>query len=325
MRVATFVTLVSMMLTEQAVSNKAKNLAMSDNARDYLAAFQRGEDFTPPATGVFTNDQPDESALKLLGNELAVASPNVRDNIVKLLVDMGRRTDPLTRKGADVLRHPRILALLAGPGLAKADLGRETAMEALRKFVTPADLAGFEIAFTQVLEQKPTTEAFLLVAKAKSAKAKELVDRLSRQPQWREVQAARIARAALGSTEDEEQFVASAEAANDGETLARALGPLALIGTPRSLKAIAERLRTELTIEIPGHMPGRNVKSARLNVLEALLYNFPDQPVLYPNNVNRDEDYRAAERFCIEKFGVAYRDPPPPFLKYATLPPSEAP
>ena len=294
---------------------------MSISAQDYIAAFKRGEDFVPPSKGVFVNGQPDEAALNVLGNELAVGNPNVRENIVKLLVDMGRSTDPLTAKGADVLRHPRIVEILAGAGLAKPDLGREAAMEALRKLVTRPDLARFDGAFTNALAEEPTTEAFLLVAKAKSPKAKELLERLVKLPKWQDMEAAKITRAALGSKEDEDRFLAVAAAATSGEALAQALGPLALIGTPRTLKAIAERLRSPLTIEISGHMPGKSEKSVRLNVLDALLYNFPDQPALYPNNINRDEDYRSAERFCTDNLGVTYKDPPPPYFKYRDSPP----
>ena len=319
-RIATLVTLFYLLMAQQTDCDKTERKIMSKSAQDYIAAFRRGEDFSPPAVGVFINGQPDESAVQVLGKELAVADPNIRENIVILLVDMGRRNDPLTAKGADVLRHQPIIALLAGAGLAKPDLGREAAMDALRKLVTQPDLARFDSAFTNALAEEPTEEAFLLVAKAKSRKAKDLVDRLAKLPKWQTSESAKIARAALGATDVEDEFLASLEAAKDGESLAQAVGPLALIGTPRSLKAIAERLRTPLTIEIPGHMPGKHEKSARLNVLDGLLYNFPDQPVLYPNNVNRDEDYRAAERFCTERLGVTYKNPPPPFMKYSTSP-----
>ncbi|MCK7510883.1 MAG: hypothetical protein MZV70_46975 [Desulfobacterales bacterium] len=66
------------------------------------------------------------------------------------------------------------------------------------------------------------------------------------------------------------------------------------MGTPRSLKALAGLLRSPLVI----HVPGLFDKSVRLNVLDALSYNFPDQPVLYANNIITKEDYTAAERFC---------------------------
>lgn len=293
---------------------------MSKSAQDYIAAFQRGENFNPPAVGVIVNGQPDNLAIEQLESELATANPNVRENIVRLLVDMGRRTDPLTPQGADVIRHPRILTVLANAGLAKPDLGREAAMEALRKLATQPDLARFEDAFTNALAEKPTNEAFLLVAKAKAYKAKDLVDRLSRLPEWQSSETVKITRAALGAADVEDEFLAVLAEAKDGPALARAIGPVALIGTPRSLKAIGEQLRSPLTIEISGHMPGKSEKSVRLNVLDGLLYNFPDQPVLYPNNINRDEDYRNAERFCIERLGVTYKTPPPPFMKFKTSP-----
>jgi len=311
----TFVVLICVLTAQQAACDTTKEINMS-NAQEYIAAFQRGEDFTPPSTGVFSGGQPDESALQILGKELAVANPSVRENIVKLLVDMGRRTDPLTPKGADVLRHPQIIALLVGAGLAKPDLGREAAMDALRKLVTQPDLARFGYAFTKALSDAPTEEAFLLVAKAKPQKAKALVDRLAMLPKWKEVEAAKIARAALGAKDVEDEFLAVAEAATDGKALAWALGPLALMGTPRSLKAIAERLRTPLTIDNPGAFE----KAVRLNVLEALLYYFPDQPVLYPNNIITEADYTAAERFCSQTLGVTYSNPPPPFLTYRGYP-----
>lgn len=295
---------------------------MSKSAEDYISAFKRGEDFVPPAKGVFVNGRPDDTALDAFGKELPVAAPNVRENIVKLLVDMGRSTDPLEKSGADVIRHQRILELLAGPALAKPDLGREAAIEALRKLTTQRDLARFENEFTNALAEEPTAEAFLLVAKAKSYKAKELIERLIALPRWKEMEEAKIARAALGSKDDEDSFIvaATAAAAKDGVSFANAIGPLALMGTPRSLKFIAEHLRTSLMIDIPGHGPGRSMQSARLNVLDALVYNYPDQPVLYPNNINQDGDYRNAERFCTESLGVTYKDPPPPYFKFGNVP-----
>jgi hypothetical protein len=306
-------TLMSSVLTaQQPVSNTSKDAAVS-KAQEYIDAFRRGEDFQSPATDVFVAGQPDGAALKLLGKELAVASPAVREQIVALLVDMGVSTDPLQSKGAEVLRNAQIIALLAGVGLAAPDLGREAAMDALRKLTRQSDLAPFGDAFIAALKQSPSEMAFLLVAKAKPQNAKALVDPLALSPPWQDVEAAKIARAALGAKDVEDEFLArvkKAEAAKDGKALSEALGSLALVGTPRSLKAIAERLRTPLTI----HMVGAFERSVRLNVLEALLYNYPDQPVFSPNNINDEADYTAAERFCTWTLGVKYTKPPPPFL-----------
>lgn len=283
---------------------------------EYIASFQRGNDFTPPSVGDFIDGQPDEAGLELLRKELVVANPSVRENIVNLLVDMGRQIDSLTPKGADVIQNQSIIALLAGAGLAKDDLGREAAMEALRKLVTQSDLAQYGDAFTEAIKNKPTEEAFLLVAKTKPPQAKGLVERLGVLPKWKEVDAAKIARAALGDKDIEDEFLNDLEEVTDGKVLAQVLGPLALIGTSRSLKAIAEYLRTPLTID----KPGAYEKSVRLNVLDALLYNFPDQPVLYPNNIAKEEDFTAAENFCIRTLGVTYSTPPPPFMTYRGYP-----
>lgn len=289
---------------------------MSQPAQDYIAAFRRGEDFTPPAKGVFLNGQPDPAALKLLGQELASAAPSVREKVVELLVNMAVRTDPLTPRGAEVLRHREILALLAGPGLAKPDLGREAAMDALRKLATHDALAPFGAAFVKSLDEAPAEEGFLLVAKAKPPQGRALVERLAGSARWKDVEAVRIARAALGAQDLEDEYIKAATEATEGKALATALGSLGLIGTRRSLTALAKQLRTPVTINVPGAYE----KSVRLNVLEALLYNFPDQTVLYPNNIIRDSDYAAAEEFCIRTFGVTYATPRPPFLTYRGYP-----
>src|SRR6185295_10346623 len=124
-QIAALILLAGMINAQPAAQKKIGRSTVSKSAQDYVAAFQRGEDFTPPSAGVFAGGQPDAAALQILGQELTTASPAVREKIVALLVDMGRRVDPLTPRGADVVRHPQILTILAGPGLAKPDLGRE--------------------------------------------------------------------------------------------------------------------------------------------------------------------------------------------------------
>lgn len=289
---------------------------MQKKAQEYVAAFRRGERFAPPAAGLFSNSQPDAVALQTLAKALVEEPGPVRAEVVALLVDMSEQTDPLTPKGAEVVRNPQIIALLVNEGLAKPDAGREAAMDALRKLATYDVLSKSADAFSKALETNPTDDAFLLVAKAKPKNAKAAVEKLAQNDRWKENENLKIARAALGAQSLENEFLAAAESANDGPSLARALGPLALIGTPKCLRAVAERLRTPLTID----KKGAYIKAVRLNVLDALLYNFPDQPELYPNNIHSEEDYAAAEQFCTRTFGVMYTTPPPPFLTYRGYP-----
>ena len=314
--ISSFVVLASAVAVRPVASGTLQETSMPKNAQEYLNSFKHGGIFTAPSTGVIVDGKPDPTALQLLGEDLAVDTPQVREQIVALLVNMGVQSDPLTPKGADVLRDQQIISLLANAGLAKPDLGGHAAMDALRNLVTQRDLANFGDQIAKALESAPSGEALLLVAKAKPPGARPVVDKLAQSPKWKDAEDLKIARAALGAQNVEDQFLAAADAAKDGEALAQALGTLALVGTPRSLKAIAERLRTPLTIDRQGAFK----MSVRISVLNALLYNFPDQPVLYPNNIRKEEDYTAAEQFCVKTFGVMYTNPPPPFLTYRGYP-----
>lgn len=285
-------------------------------AQQYVTAFRSGEAFNRPAKGVTHDGQIDAEALALLSRELEGSAPEVREKIVGLLVDAAVQADPLTRSGAEALRDPQVIAVLAGPGLGRVDVGRDAALDALRKLATPRELARHGTRFVRSLEEAPTSDGFLLVAKAKPQGAQPLVTRLAQLPPHAGTEAARIALAALGAKDIESQFIAAVQAAADGPALARSVGPLGLIGTLRSLQVVALQLRTPLTI----HQIGAFEKSVRLNVLEALYYNFPDQAVLYPNNILNPASYAAAEDFCIKTLGVQYTTPPPPFLTYRGYP-----
>jgi hypothetical protein len=287
----------------------------SHRAYEYISSFKRGENFTPPSKGIIIKGQPDSTAVWILGKELTVANPSVRENIVDLLVDVGINTNPMQPKGAEFLNNHQIIEILVSAGLSKPDLGREAAIIALRKLVTQPILNKYGDEILKVLENSPTPDALLLVAKSKPLLAINILDQLALLPEWNNIEEMKIARAALGDKKIEDEFLAkadSAEAAMNANAFCQSLIPLSLMGTPRSLKAIAIRLRTPLIFEVPGAYE----KSVRLNVLEALLYNFPDQPVLYPNNIISEADYTNAEIFCTEMLGVSFTTPPPPFMTY---------
>lgn len=305
-----------MLLAELVACSMSREIAMASNAGEIIMAARRGERIKGRLDELIVDGRPDPAALDALGGELAIAGSEEREMLVDLLVKLGLRTDSLTREGAEVLRSPEIIRLLAGPGLAKGDLGREAAMDALRKLVIIRDLSRYEDVFVKTLAESPSEGAFLLVAKVKPLKAKMEVDRLARLPEWKENEAAKIARGALGAKDVEDGFIAKVTAASTGRELVRAMGPLSLMGTRRSLKIIAGLLRTPLIIDIPGTYQ----KSVRLNVLDALLYNFPDRPELYPNNIITEEDYFKAERFCTRELGVTYTTPPPPFMTFRGYP-----
>ena len=284
-------------------------------ATEYIRQFELGQTFKAPAQGLTDRSSPDPRAVQTLAEHLGSADAHTRENIVSLLANLGSQTDPLQPEGAEVVRDEGILDALTGPGLATPDAGREAAMDALRKLATVDDLRKRGDLITNALVETPTEEAFLLAAKAKPPAAKEPVEELADKDEWKGVEAVEIAKAALGDESLEAKFieaVAEAEAAGDAEAFTRSIGTLGLIGTPRCLTEIGSRMRTPIVFEVPGAFE----KSARLNVMEALLYNFPDRPILYPNNVATDADYLAVERFCETQLGVTFEQPRPEFLTY---------
>jgi hypothetical protein len=304
---------------------------MTTPVDNYIASFRKGQEFTGHSEGLIVGGklhrpsgrimqgQPDEDALEKLKKELASGDAFVRRNVVALLVDVGLQVDPRRPEGTEALRDKDIIEVLVRVGMARRDVGREAAMDALRKLVRPGDLAPYAEVFARALQEKPTEDAFLLVAKAKAMAARPRVDELAQDPSWKNNEAVKIAQAALGHRELEAAFikqVAEAHQAGDSEKFMQSLGTLALIGTPASLRAIAGYLRTPLTFLIPGAME----KSLRLNVLEALQYNYPDQPVLYPNNIHSAAEYTAAEKFCTEELGVVFEGPEPPFMTFRPFP-----
>ena len=282
------------------------------SAQDYIEAFRQGKrdyDFMS-LPGLMIGNQPDPQAMKALGEELTTGTEDVREKIVDLLIAVGR----LNHLEYE-LRTPEVIDLLIGAGFSKADTARSNAMDALFEYAAPAVLAGYGDAITKALEEKPGESALKLVAKAKPPQAWKEVDRLSRLPEWSLPNTSTKAtmlmtRAALGDTETEDKFIdwaAREEAAGNADGLVDALFMLARIGTPRSLQAVCERMRTPLIVDRGSHQ-----KSVRLDVMNALRHAFPGHLELDPSNVTEDADYERAEWFCIQTIGVRFGNVPRP-------------
>jgi len=291
------------------------------NAQDFIEFFRQGgkyydDGFLP---NLMVGNRPDPKAVKALGDELATGSEDVREKILPLLREIGLITHPKYD-----LHTPEIIELLVGPALAKADAARPKAMDMLGMYVSPATLSRYGDIFTKVLKEEPEWSVLMLIAKAKPPQAREEVERLSRLPEWNKPDgsnrtAMRIARAALGDTKIEDEFIAytaQKEAAGDAEGLAKALHTLARIGTPRSLRAICPRLRSPLIIDIVSAFK----KSVRLEAKEALLYAFPEREELYEQVFDR-EGYIRAEQVCREELGFSFAGiPEPEFFTYEGYP-----
>jgi hypothetical protein len=252
--------------------------------------------------------------MKVLGEVLATDTQDVREKIIKLLNDIRHISFPTYE-----LRAPEVIDLMVGPGFAKRDGARSDAMDLLSKYASTATLSRYGDIFLKAVKEGPDYSSFLLIAKAKPKGAWEEVDRLSRLPEMKDASVVRIARAALGDTKIEDEYIADAkrkEDAGDADGLEESFYPLVQIGTQRSLRAVCQRMRSPIIMDAPGL---RRI-SMRLKAMEALIYAFPEEyDLLYPGGVTKEEDYTRVEQFCTKTVGANYDGIPRPAL-FTTMP-----
>ncbi len=284
-------------------------------ATRYIHGYKKGGPVKSEPLKFIVNGTPDKGAVKIFEHALKEENGTVRELIVNLLVDIGTKSDTLVNKGALVLRNKEIINTLVEGGLSKPDLGCIAAMDKLRKLTRIDELKPYSEIFANFLSSSPSEDILLLIAKAKTINAKIAVSKLAESVRWKNVEAVDIALAALGDHNKSSKYLIKLEKAaaeKNIEDFIESIKKLSLIGTPETLKAIGEQLRTPLIYEMPGVFR----KSLRLNVLDALSYNYPEEYILYPNNIKSEEDYKTAETFCIKKLGVVYNTPEPPFMTY---------
>lgn len=297
-----------------AVAGKGKK--MSHAAEAAIEQFRKGVRYQPPPTAFLKEGKLQAEELEPFGPALRREAGPVREQIVRLLADAGKRSDPMYPVGGQMIRQPRIIKMLVEDGLVQGDLGREAALGAMQQFVPAGLLKPYGKALTNDLKERPGTTAFLLIAKAKPPEAVPVVRKLMAAPRWPKELNARVAAAALWDKDIEKEFIDSFREAADPKEKARLAKVLGWIGTDAALRALADAMRTDLVIE----MPRVSRRSVRLDVLAALCYNFPDQQVLYESQLFDDSGYEQAEEFCVKRFGTKWDSPRPPFLTIMGFP-----
>ncbi|MBS1160236.1 MAG: hypothetical protein H6R15_2655 [Proteobacteria bacterium] len=284
---------------------------MSDKvAQDYIELFKNNKNYSGSPVGIVINYKIDANSLLVLRKGLASENSDVREKIVYLLKDLDDQT---VQKPTSVLKTEQIIEILSVEGLSKYDAARNASINILINWCTQAMLEKYNKYYAKVLETAPGESLFLLIAKAKAIQAKNTVINLHKTERWKSDPYAEIAAAALGDTQIEDKYIAMAQKAADGDSLTDALSNLKSIGTRRSLQVVASFLRSPL-------VSGPLKISLRINALEALSYNFLNEPVLRTYNINSQDDYLAAERFCEETLGVRFEGPLPPFYVDTPLP-----
>jgi hypothetical protein len=286
-------------------------------AENYIAEFEAGKRFSYPATGLVSNKKMDASAVEILRKKLPISTPQVREDIVQLLADVGFQLSE-QHSSRVVIDDPKIIAILANEAFTKHDVGMYASVDILRSKCTEESLRLHNRNYVEALEKLPSGSLLLLIAKAKALEANITIKRLIDDPSWKNEQYLKIAQAALGDTVVEDIFIKKAKdasEANKGQELAEALRLLGLIGTRRSLLTVASYMRTPVNEERP-----RFKRSVRLKAIEALKYNYPGALVLNYQGIDSQKDYDAAEKFITEKLGYVFEGPPPAFFTNQPFP-----
>jgi len=283
---------------------------MTHAAEAAIVQFRKGVRYQPPPKAFLEECSLLVEELEPFGPALRRESGPVREQIVRLLADAGKRADPMYPIGGQMIRQKRIVSMLVEDGLTHEDLGREAALGAMQQYVPTEFLKPYGKVLTDDLKERPGSTAFLLIAKAKPAEAVPVVRKLMAAPRWPKELTARVAAAALGDKGIEKEFIDSFREATDPVEKARLAKVLGWIGTDAVLRALADAMRTDRVIE-KLHVSRRSV---RLDVLAALSYNFPDQEVLFESQILDESGYDQAEAFCEQRFGTKWDRPRPPFL-----------
>jgi hypothetical protein len=299
---------------EFAQTSRSQSMSPAEAA---IERFRKGARYQSPPTEFLSSGHIVEEELEPFGPALRREPAPVREEIVRLLADLGKRADPLYQQGGQLIREPYIVSLLVHEGLLRPDAGREASLTAMQECVQAKLLQPYGKVLDDDLEAHPGATAFLLIAKAKPGEAEGIVRTLREQPRWSKEPNARIAAAALGDTAIEKEYEAAFVSAADGEEKARQAHILGLIGTESALRTLARGLRSDLVIDKPQLYFKRSV---RVDVLEALGYNFPEDTALYPSQIHDDSGYQRAEEFCEQRLGVRWTEPRPAFLTIAGYP-----
>lgn len=286
-----------------------------DRVEAALAAL-RSDRFRGDVSPFVKDGRIDGAALERAARALREERREAREEVARLVVALGVRTDPLAAQGAQVIRDERVVVALVRDGLSVADPAKDVALDALRLHVPVELLRPHAAALFEDLRRAPDASMLLLIARLKPAEAAARLDELERrEPQWAAEREMRLVRAALGDAALEDALVEEFEATAEPDRKAALARDLGRVATERALRALAAALRSDLIVRGP-----YDFKSVRLDILEALVPSFLEEPALLPHRIMRDDDYARAEAWAERRFGIVWDRPRPPFLTHKGVP-----
>jgi len=249
--------------------------------------------------------KPDYKAIESYNTTLKPDN-TVREIVAKILVSTSIDSDPFLE-----MRDQKIIDILMEYGINENNSLRDFCLDSFHAHV-PSDIL---IKYSQTLIRnfqnlQPSSEMLNIIAKAKFKELLPIVNSLMKDPYWSKQEQTLIALAALGNLKIENKFIDKFINTKDPKEKMNLAHTLGYIGTKSALKALVSEMRTDLVYE----MPHAFRKSVRVEIIEALSFNYPDKTFLWDNAILDDEGYVLVEKFCEEDFGIKWTKPRPSFL-----------
>jgi hypothetical protein len=327
-RIKTILFCMSLFSVLRPASAEASEQEADNIIERYLSDIRHGKAFhwRGDVSALIADFKPVPTAVHALKRELRAGNAFVRENVVTLLNTMAIACHRPAPDKMPIVRDHAIIGALLVEGFLKNDAACQDAFQILHRTCLPADLARYDEVFMRSLHAGSGT-CLLLAAKAKTAGAGKLIDRLAQRPDFQQtadvMHLIRTAQAALGNTAVEDTFIAAAIRAaenappapanrfydvgdaRDGAAVTPCLKELGWIGTRRSLQTACQFLRSPLKRYVVNHYE----RSIRYDALDAIRFNFPDKRVL--DDPRTVAEWAAAEQFCEQHLSAIFDGPTP--------------
>ena len=216
--------------------------------------------------------------------------------------------------GRNKIQDREILAGLLQGSTTVHDRGTSVALDFLTERGDPKILATMPDAILRPLEGDQYYSWLMLVAYAKPTGALEVLQRLAiKHPHLKKGGEWMHAMAANGDQALETHYIQSFLTTEDARRKMDLAKALRMIGTRKTLSALAQEMRTPLVYQL-----GRILQSpVRETIAEQLSLVFPEMDRHFPTN--SEESYAKVEAFCEKEFGTKWKTKRPPLERSGPL------
>jgi HEAT repeat protein len=296
-----------------APSAKKRKVMTSTLSESMLLRLDEGDTFSSREAMEFRREP---NAVARLATAMEGASPNRRHAGLDLLIQIGR---PALRPLADmpevpgpIVDNPAVVQILTHLLVDPDDEVRRRACVTLAGLVPGDMIQSRAVDVLAALKRFPETDGSLvLLGKVGTEEALQLV---ASRPEISQATPddVRMVRARLGDRSAEAAEIAAYASAPNPQVKANAARRLGYVGTPQSVKVLAQDLRTPLTYV----WLWKAERSFRLHLIEGLHLAYMREPIFWRPYLKPSDDsyYAAIEKWLAEHLKITWDNPRPPFL-----------